>query len=451
MAEAAGAFYAVETFVEGAIAVAKGVYDPTLPLRVDLLQVKDIDLPRYNHTVSLVKGRAYVFGGITKKEGSEEELADNDIHVIILPIPGTEGSDYKKIASSSDSPPPRQGHSAAVIDDHIFVYGGASLSGEPLEESGTVWAFSTTTSTWKKLTPAHGTDPPPNRTQHASVATPHPQKPFKRTDENLIPQLPSDPSKHVPEPPAPLTYGTLIIHGGIPSPSSDPYNDVWSLDISTLTWSPLPTPTSPVRPSPSPCLALDSTRLYIYAADTVHALTLTASATSDTAGPGPDELGVSALSPWTPLSKDSHSEGPGSRSGAFISPITTGQGRNYLALLGGSLSGSSSGSGAEGKGEGGDIWTLQLQPEGMTAASFKDAARMAVKKGTGEKEWAEVRYFDGEGVMVQEGQEGRGVPGREGFAAARDGEEDGGTVFVHGGRGAGGEVRGDGVLVTFGI
>ncbi|KAF2225530.1 hypothetical protein BDZ85DRAFT_212856, partial [Elsinoe ampelina] len=393
MAEAAGAFYAVETFVEGAIAAAKGVYDPTLPLRVDLLPVKDIDLPRYNHTVSLVKGRAYVFGGITKKDGGKEELADNDVHVIILPISGTEGSDYKKIDSSSDSPPPRQGHSAAVIDDYIFIYGGATLSGEPLDEAATVWAFSTTASSWKKLTPAHGTNTPPNRTQHASVATPHPQKPFKRTDENLIPQLTSDPSKHVPEPPVPLTYGTLIIHGGISLPTSDPYNDVWSLDISTLTWSPLPTPTSHVRPSPSPCLALDSTRLYTYAAGTVHALTLTASATSDPAGSGPDELGVSALSPWAPLSKASHSEGSGSRSGAFISPITTGQGRNYLALLGGS-----------GRG---DIWTLQLRPEGMTAASFKDAARMAVSKGTGEKEWAEVRYFDGEGVMVQEGQEGR--------------------------------------------
>lgn len=71
MAEAAGAFYAVETFVEGAVAAVKGIYDPTLPLKTDLVPVKDIDLPRYAHTVSLVKGRAYVFGGITSKDGTE--------------------------------------------------------------------------------------------------------------------------------------------------------------------------------------------------------------------------------------------------------------------------------------------------------------------------------------------------------------------------------------------
>lgn len=71
MAEAAGAFYAVETFVEGAVAAVKGIYDPTLPLKTDLVPVKDVDLPRYAHTVSLVKGRAYVYGGVTSKDGTE--------------------------------------------------------------------------------------------------------------------------------------------------------------------------------------------------------------------------------------------------------------------------------------------------------------------------------------------------------------------------------------------
>lgn len=75
MAEAAGVFYAIETLVEGAVAAAKGIYDPTLPLRVNLVQVKDVPLRLHSHTVSLVKGRAYTFGGISRsKDGSEVGL-----------------------------------------------------------------------------------------------------------------------------------------------------------------------------------------------------------------------------------------------------------------------------------------------------------------------------------------------------------------------------------------
>ncbi|PSK42270.1 hypothetical protein B9Z65_4184 [Elsinoe australis] len=444
MAEAAGAFYAVETFVEGAVAAVKGIYDPTLPLKTDLVPVKDVDLPRYAHTVSLVKGRAYVFGGITSKDGTEA-LTDNDIHVVILPISATEGSDYKRIPSGPDSPPARHGHSAAVIDDQIYIYGGTSFSNEPLDEDGTVWAFSTGTATWTKLSPSSTSPPPPNRLKHASVATSHPQKPQKRADEGLVPQFESDPSKHVPEPDAPFSYGTLITHGGVlaGSTGSEPLNDVWSFDISSRTWSPLPSPSSPVRAAPSPSLTMEGSRLYIYAAGGVQFMDLSTSTYSDKGGDG--ELGVSPLGPWAPVTRDSSSEGPGERSGSVVVPITTGQGRKYLALMGGEERS------AVGESEGkGDVWTLQLQPEGMSAASFKDAARMAVKKGTGEKEWAEVRYFDSEGVMVQEGQEGRGIGMRTGFAADKSRDEDGSTVFVHGGKESG-KVRGDGVLVTFGI
>jgi len=63
MAEALGALYSVETLLEGAVAAAKGIYDPTLPLKAKLIPVSDIALPRAYHTISIVKGRAYVFGG----------------------------------------------------------------------------------------------------------------------------------------------------------------------------------------------------------------------------------------------------------------------------------------------------------------------------------------------------------------------------------------------------
>ena len=120
-------------------------------------------------------------------------------------------------------------------------------------------------------------------------------------------------------------------------------------------------------------------------------------------------------------------------------PVTTGQGRNYLILLGGE---SQSGDVKE------DIWTLQLKPEGMTAASFKDAARMVIKKDTDEEKWSETKYANAEGVLIQEGQQGRGIGPRKGIAAARETDLDAASVIIWGGIGADGKPRGDGLRVT---
>jgi len=57
-----------------------------------------------------------------------------------------------------------------------------------------------------------------------------------------------------------------------------------------------------------------------------------------------------------------------------------------------------------------------------------------------------VRYFTAEGVMIQEGQNGRGVGGREGFAATKVKEIDGGCIFVWGGI-VNGRVKGDGLMI----
>jgi len=94
---------------------------------------------------------------------------------------------------------------------------------------------------------------------------------------------------------------------------------------------------------------------------------------------------------------------------------------------------------------------LQLKPEGMTAASFKDAARMAVGASTRENRWSECKYYDPNDVLIQEGQAGRGVGDRSGFAVSRDSEVDGNTVLVWGGQSSAGKICGDGLLVTISI
>lgn len=142
------------------------------------------------------------------------------MHIIILPISATEGSDFKTIPATGDAPPPRYGHAAAVIDDQILVFGGASSISEPipLDEDSAVWAFDTKTSKWTKLQPnqAPKNSSPQARFGHAAVATTQPRKPFKRTDEGLMPQVDADPARPdiLPEPEEPNSFGTLIVTGG---------------------------------------------------------------------------------------------------------------------------------------------------------------------------------------------------------------------------------------------
>ncbi|KAK4547569.1 hypothetical protein LTR36_000526 [Oleoguttula mirabilis] len=440
----AAAYGGIETLVEGAMAFAKGIYDPTLPLKATLTPITDLDVPQAYHTIAVVKGRAYMFGGKTVSKTGGVELADNDMHIVILPSSGVEGADYRRIQATSEAPPPRWRHSAAVVDDSIYIFGGSGgEDGEALDEQGRVWVFDTVMNTWSHLD-AHGEGKRPEpRTKHAAVASEHPQSAQRRTDEGVAPQLPMDPAKVVPEPPAADSYGTLIVQGG-KGRSGQQLNDMWSFDISSRTWAELPEPPPPTTDAPS--LAIVEQRLYTFSKGQTSYLDLTPSSFSDRAGQG--ELGLAPLGPWStfpPSASSPDTAHPGDRTGASLIPVTTGQGRHYLLLIGGHASSSSSSAAGEALE---DIWALQLQPEGMTAASLKDAARQAIRKATREMQWEEVGYFDGEGRVVGEGRAGRGVGGRKGFAAARGTEVDGASIVLWGGVGRDGKVRGDGVMVT---
>lgn len=215
-----------------------------------------------------------------------------------------------------------------------------------------------------------------------------------------------------------------------------PLNDVWAFDLRARAWGQLPSPSQLTLVPSADALAQVGNTLYTLVGGHAQAMELVAHGVADQLG-GVAPPGLTALSPWAALERSSPSAGPGERHDAKLHVVTTGQGRNYLLLIGG------------GQGDG-DIWTLQLRPEDMTAASIKDKARMVIGKNTGEKEWAEVKYYNAEGVMVQEGQGGRGIGAREAFASTRDAEEDGGTVFIHGGV-AGGKIRGDGILISVSI
>lgn len=76
----AGAFYTAESLLEGAVAFAQGIMHPTLPLRASFSHITSTPLLRTSHTLSIVKGHPYIFGG----ESSPRTLANNDMHMVIL-------------------------------------------------------------------------------------------------------------------------------------------------------------------------------------------------------------------------------------------------------------------------------------------------------------------------------------------------------------------------------
>ena len=133
----------------------------------------------------------------------------------------------------------------------------------------------------------------------------------------------------------------------------------------------------------------------------------------------------------------------GNRSVTGLHPVTTGQGRNYLLLLLGESDPSSSGHDAAGQ-FWDDVWSFQLQPENMTAASLKDATRRLVGAKTGEYSWAEVDIPE---ASKTEGELDH--PGGRGWFASAQGHDIGTeTVVLWGGVSANNERAGDGWILT---
>lgn len=66
MAELADVLYGIGTVVEGAVVLAKGLHDPTLPLKVTIRQTGNLQvrLMRTYGSLFVIKGRGYVFGGV---------------------------------------------------------------------------------------------------------------------------------------------------------------------------------------------------------------------------------------------------------------------------------------------------------------------------------------------------------------------------------------------------
>lgn len=493
----------VSTTVEGGAIAAYGLAQSTQPLGAKFTRVSSpAFLPRSNHSLTVVAGRAYIFGG----EDENGKLAGDEVHIVTLPLKkkgNNDGEvDYKCVPSLGEGedgkvPGSRAGHAAIAIGERMYLFGGKGADGHAIEEMGRVWVFDINTLGWSYIDPASDTSTtsvPPARYHHGAASSEHPlpqtnasrNASYSEQITSTIAKLPSLVSKGSSSSPQP--HGSLIICSGLSSPSS-PLNDTWIFNIATRTWSPLPsTPsTSPIPPS----MALTYNRLYLITSTSdlgseIHYLPITKETYSDARGEG--EVGLtSPKTEWTtlPFPTNPLTPGPRPRKGAGLVPVTTGNGREYLLYFLGEKAPTTTTTtttttntttptttnkpsqdepptptAAKEQAQAqeqdeptfwSDTFSYQVPAVPITAAGIKDATRHAMGISTGEDTWAEVKVDAG----IESGDkesEGKAHPGPRGWFASGGvpGRQGGGVVVLWGGVNGKGETEGDGWLVEVG-
>lgn len=416
-----------------------GLFQSTHPLKAKWNRIDAPPLPRSSHSLNVIAGRAYIFGG----EITPREPVDNDMHIITLPSGTVSSADYKSMPAKPESaggaiPEKRVGHTAAVIGERIFIFGGrGGKEMKPLEENGRVWVYNTRTDTWSYLDPMPGTPYPAARSYHSSVAIEKPEQPNMKSakiDNALETPAAGAIAEGAQTDEEKGGYGTFFVHAGCPD--SGRTNDLWGFDVRSRTWKEYPS--APGKPRGGTAIAVSKQRIYRYGGfngegeegGELDILELGLE-TFENVG-STEEVSVMAKGKWETLDfKQENMRFPGNRSVAGLQSITTGMGREYLVLMLGERDPSSEGHQGAGK-FWGDVWAFQCPPKGMTAASFKDAAWQALGRETGEGLWSEMLVADAEGV---EGEDVRKlVPTERGwFASSTMGDADATGIILWGG------------------
>ncbi|KIW08218.1 uncharacterized protein PV09_01146 [Verruconis gallopava] len=247
----AGAVQRANSFGQWAQEYAKGIYNPDRPLKATFQEITGVSLPRSGHSLSVINGRAYIFGG----EDETGAMADNHMHVVILPSGGVLEADYKSIAprpqqADGEIPAARKGHTAVTVEDEIYIFGGQLSEKAKQETPGRVWAFDTISSRWTFHDPRPDAPFPPPRVLHSAVAADLPGRVHPSINAmDLQRRTYLNPSMQAaaPEPSPSDSWGTMFVYGGANCADETVLNDAWAYDICTRSWFPLPPPPGPAR------------------------------------------------------------------------------------------------------------------------------------------------------------------------------------------------------------
>lgn len=116
--------------------------------------------PLTNHSMSIYKNRIYIFGGVYNNE-----KVSNDLWCFDIPT-----SKWSQVSTSGNIPLPVNEHSACIIHDRLFVYGGNDFSGIIYNS---LYVLDLHTLVWSKLTPQGEIDGPGPRCGHTMSYMPH--------------------------------------------------------------------------------------------------------------------------------------------------------------------------------------------------------------------------------------------------------------------------------------
>ncbi|KAJ3559020.1 hypothetical protein NPX13_g9599 [Xylaria arbuscula] len=417
MAEVAAGLWAAEEVISTGVqagAAGYAVAKPTMPLKATFSQIastaKDdsrASLARYDHTVTIINKKAYIFGGQT----SHDRLTTNDIHCIALPVKDAPVPEYQALPAVQSSeegvaPKPRAQHAACAFGKYVAIYGGCDEKGSLVDENHEIRLFDTEMSTWEVLEP-----------------TGHPERvPAPRRKGTLL-----------------AHDGNLILYGGLDSSGTE-LTDVWHFNSFTKIWNQLPH-----APMATKSAAIAGHTLYLVA-------------TSDPLSSEIYRLDIDlyAQEPpsWNTISVPTNplTPGPKPRTNGALVPITTGYGRNYLVYFFGEMLGND---GSDDLRQRSDLWTFQLPSsdidvkattnltDAIKPAKIKDQIRSKLGTDTGEVSWAEVEVQAPGDLRAHEGKIHPGPRGSFGYDVTpnRSG------IVIWGGRSADGQTIGDGWMI----
>ncbi|KAI0509714.1 hypothetical protein F5B22DRAFT_312747 [Xylaria bambusicola] len=417
MAEVAAGLAAAEQIISTGVQAGVSGYavaKPTMPLKATFSQIASTtqddsraSLARFDHTVTIINKKAYIFGGQT----SNGRLATNDIHCVALPVKDAPTPEYQALPAIQSgeeavAPKPRTQHAACPFGKYVAIYGGCDDKGALVDEGHKIRLFDTEMSTWEILEPNS-----------------HPERvPTPRRKGTLL--------SH---------DGNLILYGGLDS-SGVELADVWHFNGFTKIWNQLPH-----APIATRSAAIAEHTLYLVAtseplSSEVHRL----------------DIDIYAQEPpsWDTISIPTNllMPGPKPRANGALVPVITGYGRNYLLYFFGEVLGNGSDADLYQRS---DLWTFQLPSsdvnvkattnltDAIKPAKIKDQIRSKLGTDTGEVSWAEVEVQAPGDLKSHEGKVHPGPRGSFGYDVTPDKS----GVVIWGGRSGDGQPIGDGWMI----
>lgn len=115
--------------------------------------------PLTNHSMSVYKEKIYVFGGVYNNEKVSNDLWEFDV----------EQEKWQQIQTNGTTPLPVNEHSACVVDDRLYIYGGNDFSGVIYSS---LYVLDLKTFTWYKLLETAEENGPGPRCGHSMTYLP---------------------------------------------------------------------------------------------------------------------------------------------------------------------------------------------------------------------------------------------------------------------------------------